>query len=135
VNSEVRRALAINLDSTAEQRTVDVTTTGRRSGRPYRFETWFYRSGDRIFLSGWAGRRDWYANLLADPRLVFHLKHGVRADLPATGRMVTDPGERRRVFSDLVTDMKRADDPARMDRPEPIDEWMAGRPLVEVIFD
>ena len=63
-------------------RTIDITTTGRRSGQPRRIETWFYNVDGRIYLSGSPGRRDWYANLQADPRLVFHLKQNVRADLP-----------------------------------------------------
>ena len=134
MNEEIRQALAITPASTARQRTVDVTTIGRRSGRPHRFETWFYRADDRIFLSGLPGRRDWYANLQADPRLVFHLKHGVRADLPASARIVTDPAERRRAFTHFVADMNQPHNPARIVQPTRVDEWMAASPLVEVLF-
>ena len=55
-------------------KTVDITTTGRRSGRSVRIETWFYRSRGRYFLSGSPGKRDWQANLIAIPRMKFHLK-------------------------------------------------------------
>ena len=38
-----------------------------------------------------AGRtRAWLHNLRADPRLTFHLKQLVQADLPATAREITD---------------------------------------------
>jgi hypothetical protein len=60
-------ALAIGTDSTAHERTVDITTTGRRSGTPQRIETWFYRADDVVYLSGMPGRRGWVANLRAHP--------------------------------------------------------------------
>lgn len=40
-------------------RTIDITTIGRTSGQPRRIETWFYRVGDNIYLSGSPGKRDW----------------------------------------------------------------------------
>ena len=76
MDERVRQALA-------NDRTIDITTTGRSSGLPCRIETWFYRVDDRIYLTGSPGRRDWYANLLANPEFTFHLKQSVGADLPA----------------------------------------------------
>lgn len=35
--------------------------------------------------------RDWLANLAAEPRFTFHLKHGIVADLPAVATVVNDP--------------------------------------------
>lgn len=131
----VRRALAIDPASSAWERTVDITTTGARTGLPRRIEVWFYRFEDRIYLSGLPGRRSWLANLAATPRLAFHLKHGVRADLPAAARIVTDQQERRRAFSFFVADMNQPHDPARIGTRTSVAEWMAGSPLVEVVFD
>jgi len=37
--------------------------------------------------------RAWIHNLEADPRLTFHLKAAVRADLPGRARIVSDPAE------------------------------------------
>ena len=74
---------------------VDITTTGRRTGRPHRVEVVFHNFDGRIFLSGLPGPRDWYANLVANPRLTFHLKRTVKADLPATARLITDENELR----------------------------------------
>ncbi len=88
----IRQALALD-------RTIDITTIGHQSGRPYRIEIWFHRVGDTFYLSGTLAKRDWYANLLVNPAFTFHLKHSVVADLPATARPVTDEQERRRVFT------------------------------------
>ena len=41
MRDDVRRALAIGPDATIEERTIDVTTTGRRSGQPRRIEICF----------------------------------------------------------------------------------------------
>jgi hypothetical protein len=37
----VARALAVGPDSSVAERTIDITTLGRRSGRPRRIEVWF----------------------------------------------------------------------------------------------
>ena len=84
------RALAIGPDSSAAERTIDITTLGRRSGIPRRIEVWFHRVDGRWFITGMPGPRNWYANLRAHPRFLVHLKHGVTADLPATATPV-DP--------------------------------------------
>src|ERR1700690_3757936 len=86
MREDVREALAIDGSSTLEDRTIDITTTGRRSGLPRRIEIVFYRLGDDIYLSGIPGptTRDWLANLAAHPTFTFHLKHNVVADVPAT---------------------------------------------------
>ncbi|HXN77524.1 MAG TPA: nitroreductase/quinone reductase family protein, partial [Candidatus Dormibacteraeota bacterium] len=63
--------------------TVDITTIGRQSGKPRRLEIVFHNIDGRIFISGipFPKRRNWLANLDANPRLTFHLKGKVRADL------------------------------------------------------
>lgn len=131
----VRQALAITPASPARDRTVDITTTGRRSGRPHRIEIWFYRAGDTIYLSSLPGTKDWYANLLANPAFTFHLKHGVRADLPATAIPVTHPAERHRIFTEIVADLNQPANPARIRRPTHVEDWVAGSPLAEIRFD
>jgi hypothetical protein len=47
---------------------------GRLSGQPRRIEIWYFMIAGRVYLTGTPGRRDWYANLLANPRLIFHIK-------------------------------------------------------------
>jgi deazaflavin-dependent oxidoreductase (nitroreductase family) len=134
MRAEVRAALAIDQSSTLERRTVDITTTGRRSGQPRRIEIWFYRFEDSIYLSGLPGprTRDWLANLAAEPHFTFHLKHGVVADLPAVATVITDPDERRRVLAQFVDEFNR-----RHGRPGTeavLEDWVARSPLARVSF-
>jgi deazaflavin-dependent oxidoreductase (nitroreductase family) len=137
MRDDVRQALAIDASSTLEDRTIDITTTGRRSGKPRRIEIVFYRLGDDIYLSGIpaATTRNWLANLAAKPGFTFHLKHGVVADLPATANVVTDRGERRRVLAAFVEEFNRRHGP---DSPWPeavLDEWVEDSPLARVTFE
>lgn len=132
---DVLRALDIDLDSSAWQRTVDITTTGARTGRPRRIEIWFYRHADRWYLSSMPASRGWYANLLAHPRFTVHVKHGARADLAATALPVPDPEERRRILQHFVDDLNQPRDPAGIGGGQRIEDWMAGSPLLEIRFD
>ncbi len=83
---------------------IDITTVGRRSGEPRRIEIAFHAMDGRIYISGTPrpAKRSWLANLEADPRLTFHLKGNVSADLPATARVITDEAERRRVLPPIA---------------------------------
>jgi deazaflavin-dependent oxidoreductase (nitroreductase family) len=134
VTPELQRALAIDRESTPEQRTVDITTTGARSGQPRRIETWFYRFEGQIYLTGMPGKRDWHRNLLANPAFTFHLKNGVSADLAATATPVTDPDERRRVLTEAVADLNARRDPNSEQQLRSAESWIAGSPLVRVEF-
>jgi deazaflavin-dependent oxidoreductase (nitroreductase family) len=107
-------------------RTVDITTTGRQSGQPRRIEIWRYRYDGRTFLSGSPGTRAWYANLVANPEFTFHLKGSVQADLPAVGRPITVEGERREVIAGILEDLGRGSGD--------LEEWVASSPLAEVQF-
>jgi len=108
-------------------RTVDITTTGRRSGEPRRIEIVFHNIGGRIYLSGMPSRRrrSWLANLEADPHFTFHLKGTTRADLPATARIITDEAERRTVLTEVARAWRRND----------VETMVTYSPLVEVTFD
>jgi deazaflavin-dependent oxidoreductase (nitroreductase family) len=107
-------------------RTIDITTTGRRSGEPRRLEIWRYRYDGRTFLSGSPGTRDWYANLIANPEFTFHLKGSVQADLPAVARPITDEEERREVTAGILEDLRRGSGS--------LEEWVGSSPLVEIEF-
>lgn len=78
--------------------TLDITTTGRRSGMPRRIEIWLFRIGGRYVITGTPGPRDWYANLLADDRLTVHLPQPL-LDLPAVAVPIEDEAFRRSVFT------------------------------------
>jgi deazaflavin-dependent oxidoreductase (nitroreductase family) len=131
VDEAVQKALTITRDSTVAERRIDITTIGARTGRPRRLETWLYRAGGRLYLTGRPGRRDWYANLLANPRFTVHLKHRVVADLPATAEPITDARLRRRVFAEIIANLDGPHMPVR-ENPPAVDDWLAGSPLVEI---
>jgi deazaflavin-dependent oxidoreductase (nitroreductase family) len=105
---------------------IDITTSGRRTGLPRRIEIDFFPIDGGIYISGSPGRRDWMANLHADPRLTFHLKGAVEADLPATARIVTDAAERR----PLLEHVTRA-----WGQQARLRAYTDGAPLIEVTFD
>ncbi|HWG63963.1 MAG TPA: nitroreductase/quinone reductase family protein [Streptosporangiaceae bacterium] len=134
VDDAVVRALDIGPDSSAAERTIDITTLGRRSGIPRRIEVWFHRVDGRWYLTGMPGPRSWYANVRAHPQFIVHLKHGVTADLPATARSVDEP-TRRRVLTAVLDLQNRPDIAARVTWRQDLDEWLAGSPLVEIVFE
>jgi deazaflavin-dependent oxidoreductase (nitroreductase family) len=118
MDDRIRRALS-------RGHLIDITTTGRRSGKARRIEVVFHNFGGHIYISGMPGRRGWYANLVSNPEFTFHLKGPVKADLPARARAITDPAERTRVFSDIV----------KVWRNQNIDMMASRSPLVEVMID
>ncbi|MBJ7609308.1 MAG: nitroreductase family deazaflavin-dependent oxidoreductase [Candidatus Dormibacteraeota bacterium] len=130
MREDVRQALAIDAPSSADDRTIDITTSGRRTGEPRRIEIVFYRLGDDVYLSGIPGptTRNWLANLAANPEFTFHLKHGVVADLPATATVIVDAAERRRVLAVFVEEFNHRNGP---DSPWPTavleSGWLAVR--------
>lgn len=136
MRDDVHQALAIDASSTIKDRTIDITTTGRRSGETRRIEIAFYRLGDDIYLSGIPGPkiRNWLANLAAQSRFTFHLKNGLVANLAATATVIVDPVERRRVLAVFVEEFNRRRGP---DSPWPeavLDEWVERSPLAKVTF-
>jgi deazaflavin-dependent oxidoreductase (nitroreductase family) len=118
VDERVSRALS-------RGHTIDITTIGRRSGEPRRIELVFHNIDGHVIISGLPGRRDWYANLLANPRLTFHLKGAVKADLPASARAIVEPAERRAVMQQVAQNWGRSD----------LDVMLQRSPLIEVTFD
>ncbi len=134
VDAAVVRALAIGPDSSVADHTIEITTHGARTGLERRIEVWFHRVDGRWYLSGMPGRRNWYANLRAHPHFVVHLKHGVRADLPATAVPIEDGATRRRVFVEILATQDRPQTGGRAPRQH-LEDWLAGSPLVEIVFD
>lgn len=107
--------------------TIDITTTGRRTGVPRRIEIVFHAFDGRIYITGIPNpdrTRAWLHNLEADPSLTFHLKGPVVADLPATARIITDPAERRPILERV----------ARLWRRD-ADTMVAYSPLIEVSIE
>lgn len=113
------------LDALRNDRLIDITTIGRRSGAPSRKEMWFHNVDGVIYLTGRPGRRDWYANLLANPEFTFHLKQSATADLRARAHPITGEDEKRAVLAEILPRINRADE---------LDRWVADSPLVRVEF-
>ncbi len=106
---------------------VDITTKGRRSGKKRRLEIAFHNIDGRIYISGMPSprRRNWLRNLDANPHFTFHLKGRVKADLPATARVIEDVEERREVLPNVARAWRRND----------VDRMVEQSPLIEVLFD
>jgi len=106
---------------------IDITTTGRTSGQPRRIEIRLLDLDRGFALSGRPGRpRSWYANLRAQPDFTVHVKNGATADLPARATPITDPAQRRAIFTEMAQDPSRGG----MD----VEEWLKVSPLVLVEF-
>ena len=106
------------------QSVIDITTIGRKTGRPRRLEIVMHNIDGHLYISGLPRRerRSWLANLDANPEFTVHLKRGIRADLPATAREITDPRERRQVLEGVARQWNRRD----------LDTMVQYSPLVEV---
>jgi deazaflavin-dependent oxidoreductase (nitroreductase family) len=104
---------------------IDITTTGRKTGQPRRKEIWFHNVDGQLYITGSPGRRDWYANLLANPEFTFHLKRSVRVDLPARATPIRDKARRREIFQKIQQRLQR-----RVEMN--VEEWVERSPLVQV---
>jgi deazaflavin-dependent oxidoreductase (nitroreductase family) len=124
VDETVRQALA-------QGGTIDITTTGRKTGAPRRIEIAFSNVDGTVYITGTPGRpRSWYANLRANPAFTFHLKQGVTADLPAQATPILDSEQRLAILSAMLRRFAE-----RSDRTYDLDDWVAHSPLVSVTFD
>lgn len=121
MDKKIRDALSVDM-------TVDITTTGRKSGEPRRIEIWSHYFDGRVILTGSPGRRGWYANLLANPEFTYHLKERIHADVPATAKPITDEDGRRVILTRL-----KELSPYRQGQPmDVVEDWVQGSCLVEV---
>lgn len=102
---------------------IDITTTGRKSGEPRRVEIWFHNLDGVLYITGLPGTRGWYANILKDPGMTFHLKETTVADLPARATAVAEPAEKRRVMERICTKQGTLDQ---------LEARVSGAPLIRV---
>jgi deazaflavin-dependent oxidoreductase (nitroreductase family) len=111
----------------ADDPTVDITTTGRRTGLPRRIEIWMLDVDGHFYITGTPGQRDWLANLGAHPSLAVHLKRHAHLDLAARALPVSDTATRRAVLEHLSATWYRTQ--------QPLDVLVETAPMVEVMFD
>jgi deazaflavin-dependent oxidoreductase (nitroreductase family) len=110
------------------RRPIDITTTGRRTGKPRRIEIAIHVIDGRLFISGMPSprTRSWIHNLEANPRMTIHVKDPAFArDLPATARVISDEAERREIMPFIAANWRRID----------IDRMVEQSPLIEVTLD
>jgi deazaflavin-dependent oxidoreductase (nitroreductase family) len=123
VNESIRRALQ-------HGNAIDITTTGKRTGKPRRIEIVTHALNGRTYISGLPShrKRAWLANLEANPAMTFHFKgaNGTPiADLPTTARVITDPTERREIMRRIIETAWHQQD---------LDTMVELSPLIEVTF-
>lgn len=129
MREEIREAL--NKDQT-----IDIITTGAKSGLPRKIEIWFTNVNGRIIICGTPNAkgnkesrtpRDWLANLKANPEFTFRLKESLNAELSARAVEITDPDDRRYLMSAPTTQWYR-------DQVDSVDDLAKDSPIVEVFF-
>jgi deazaflavin-dependent oxidoreductase (nitroreductase family) len=81
------------IDGVANEREIELTTFGRKTGQESRRILWAYTDGERIYVrSGGGLDRDWPQNLLANGRGILHVA-GI--NVPVLARHITDVNEAR----------------------------------------
>ena len=105
---------------------IDITTVGKKTGKPHKIEIAFHNFDGLLYISGSPGKRDWYANLVANPQFTFHLKQSTQADIPAKAIPITDEAARRQVLSKVV---------AKWGKQAELEAFIQSSPLVEVQLD
>src|SRR5262249_16353990 len=88
------------IEAAARQREVQITTYGRKTGRPHRVTVWVSGDNGRLFVrSGGGLGRDWPQNLLTGGQGVLHVGG---MDVPIRARHLTDVVETRAAAGHLV---------------------------------
>jgi deazaflavin-dependent oxidoreductase (nitroreductase family) len=81
------------LETAAREKEVELTTYGRKTGRPSRRIIWITALDNRLYVrSGLGMTRDWPKNLVANDRAILHM---AGQDITVRARHVTDPVEAR----------------------------------------
>src|SRR5215831_18962467 len=71
---ENQASIKADLEKVADQSTVDLTTTGRKSGKPHTKPIWFvYDQGHLYLQAGQGGKTDWYQNLKNNPQMTLKI--------------------------------------------------------------
>ena len=128
---EIKHALA-------NDSTIDIITTGRKSGEQKKIEIWFHNIDGRIIICGkprgerddgspWSNR-GWLANMRANPAFTFCLKESCQTELAARMVEISDEGERRRIMSLPKMEWYHQ-------QVESVEDLVVGSPIVEVFFD
>ena len=111
-------------EALGHSQTIDMTTTGRRTGEPRRIEIMLHSIDGRLLISGHPGfPRSWIANLNADPAITLHLRRPP-ADVEGRARVITDPTEREVLLAPIARSWRI-----------PLPRMVDAAPLIEVTPD
>lgn len=108
---------------------VEISTIGRRSKNPHRIQVGLHNIDRTLYISGRPGKRDWYANLKANPSFTIHFTRGATADVPAVAEFVPDRTVRKTLIQKVMIS-GHGMSPERAARE--FDQWMSRSPLVIV---
>jgi deazaflavin-dependent oxidoreductase (nitroreductase family) len=71
---EARTVAKADLEKVANESTVEITTSGRKSGKAHTKPIWFVYDQGRLYLqSGKGGKSDWYQNLKKNPQMTLKI--------------------------------------------------------------
>ena len=108
---------------------IDITTLGAKSGTHHRIEIVFHQFDGSYYITGKPGyKRDWLANINANPEFTVHLKRGLIADVAAKANEITVDDRRAKVLYRILTE-SWGNVPAKAEHILP--RWVEGAPLVE----
>jgi deazaflavin-dependent oxidoreductase (nitroreductase family) len=113
----------LDIETLAATPTIDLTTIGRRSGRRHTVEIWWFHVDGRFIITGTPGRRDWLANVRANPRVTVSAGNG---EFHGTATEIDDAAFKHRVFTDARIGWYRTQ--------ADLDELIATAPMVEVVL-
>jgi len=92
---EARTVAKADLEKVANESTVEITTTGRKSGKAHTKPIWFvYDQGHLYLQSGQEGKSDWYQNLKKNPQMT--LKIGT-VTFQGKAKFIDDQNETERI--------------------------------------
>jgi len=92
---EARTVAKADLEKVANESTVEITTTGRKSGKAHTKPIWFVYDQGRLYLqSGQEGKSDWYQNLKKNPQMT--LKIGT-VTFQGKAKFIDDQNETERI--------------------------------------
>jgi deazaflavin-dependent oxidoreductase (nitroreductase family) len=107
--------------------TCELSTVGRRSGRPRRVEIWYVVVDGQVVVTGTPGGRHWLANLRENPGAVLHLRAPHR-DLAVRGTEVVESAARRRV-AEVAWRLQ----PWYAEQPYSLEQWVADSPMMTLV--
>jgi hypothetical protein len=98
------------------------------SGLPRRIEIVFHHFDGHLYLTGRPGfRRDWVANIEANPIFTLHLKRDVEADVMMRGEPEPDREERAKILLRALVE-SWGSDPERARAA--LDRWVDSSPFI-----